>query len=126
MKNQITLVLAAAIAALFAMSATSVMPFGVASASMEEEDPKDDPREDKEEKEREFAKKFIDKQDNDQYCILSDCAQVNQQNDKGDNDAETTFNDEIVEEEEEDESRCDNKCDHEHEYEEEYEDQSYM
>jgi hypothetical protein len=125
MKNQITLVLAAAIAALFAMSATSVMPFGVASASMEE-DPKDDPREDKEEKEREFAKRFIDKQDNDQYCILSDCAQVNQQNDKGDNDAETTFNDEIVEEEEDDESRCDNKCDHEHEYEEEYEDQSYM
>jgi hypothetical protein len=124
MKNQITLVLAAAIAALFAMSATSVMPFGVASASMEE-DPKDDPREDKEEKEREFAKKFIDKQDNDQYCILSDCAQVNQQNDKGDNDAETTFNDEIVEEEE-DESRCDNKCDdhgngHEHEYEDDSE-----
>jgi hypothetical protein len=117
MKNQITLVLAAAIAALFAMSATSVVPFGIASASVEEEDPKDDPREDKEEKEREVVKKFIDKQDNDQFCLLSECAQVNQQNDKGDNNAETTFNDDIVEEE-------DNES--EHEYEEEYEDQSYM
>jgi hypothetical protein len=123
MKNQITLVLAAAIAALFAMSATSVMPFGVASASVEE-DPKDDPKEDKEE--REVVKKFIDKQDNDQFCLFSECAQVNQQNDKGDNNAETTFNDEIVEEEEDNESRCDDKCDNEHEYEEEYEDQSYM
>ena len=30
----------------------------------------------------------IDKQDNDQRCLLSQCAQVNQQNDEGDNEVD--------------------------------------
>jgi hypothetical protein len=76
-KSQVTLVLTA-IATLAAISVTTMMPFGVAFASAE--------------------------QDNDQYCILSECIQVNQENDDGDNNIDdVTFNDEEEEEEEEEE-----------------------
>ena len=32
--------------------------------------------------------RYIDKQDNDQKCLFSQCAQVNQQNDEGDNEVD--------------------------------------
>lgn len=32
--------------------------------------------------------RYIDKQDNDQRCLFSQCAQVNQQNDEGDNEVD--------------------------------------
>jgi hypothetical protein len=73
-KNQKTLILTALVT--LAVIFATTMSFGVAFATTENNQD----------------------QDNDQICILSDCIQINQENDEGDNNVgDVTSNDEIEE-----------------------------